>query len=245
MEIKTKKCIKCKQMKVLFEFYFLKNTNKYQNECICCNRIRRKEYYFKNKSSLSRTALEKYHKVLKHELKYKNYQKEYRETNKHKNKDVKKQYHKKYYQDNKKKFSQHNKIYRLENKECYKEYIKNYRKCRKNNDVTYKILLNLRCRLSCVIKNNSKSASTKELLGCTVEFLKKHLEMQFQDNMTWDNYGTGFNGRGMKEWHIDHIRPCASFYLIKEDEQQKCFHYSNLQPLWAKENLEKGSKRAN
>ena len=51
--------------------------------------------------------------------------------------------------------------------------------------------------------------------------------------MSWDNYG---------DWHIDHIRPCCSFDLSKIEEQEKCFHYSNLQPLWAEENMTKGGK---
>ena len=61
--------------------------------------------------------------------------------------------------------------------------------------------------------------------------------------MTWDNHGTGANGKGMKEWHIDHILPCCTFDLINENEQQKCFFYKNLQPLWAKENLQKNRKK--
>jgi len=65
--------------------------------------------------------------------------------------------------------------------------------------------------------------------------------MQFQDNMTWDNYGTGFNGRGMKEWHIDHIRPCASFYLNqkKNETTKSAFITVIYSPYGLKENLEK------
>jgi len=70
-----------------------------------------------------------------------------------------------------------------------------------------------------------------KLVGCSIDFLKQHLENKFKPGMSWKNYG---------KWHIDHIRPCASFDLRKPAEQKKCFHYSNLQPLWAKENLVKG-----
>jgi len=72
-----------------------------------------------------------------------------------------------------------------------------------------------------------------DLLGCTVEELRAHLEKQFKRGMSWSNYG---------RWHIDHIRPCASFDLTDPEQQRICFHYSNLQPLWAEENMRKGAK---
>jgi hypothetical protein len=78
-----------------------------------------------------------------------------------------------------------------------------------------------------------KSAKTLELVGCTVEDLRLFLEAEFVEGMTWDNYG---------EWHIDHMRPCASFNLEDPDEQKKCFHWTNLQPLWAQDNIRKGAK---
>ena len=93
----------------------------------------------------------------------------------------------------------------------------------------------MRCRLRGALAGTSKSAATLELLGCSVEELKKHLENQFVKGMTWNNYG-------LHGWHIDHIIPCASFDLTKEEEQRKCFHYTNLQPLWAKDNYAKGDK---
>jgi len=71
------------------------------------------------------------------------------------------------------------------------------------------------------------------LLGCSISFLKIFLEAKFKEGMTWENHG---------EWHIDHIKPCASFNLLNDDEQKKCFNYTNLQPLWALENLSKGFK---
>ena len=78
-----------------------------------------------------------------------------------------------------------------------------------------------------------KSKSTQELIGCDIEQLWIHLEKSFKSGMTRKNYG---------KWHVDHIIPCASFDLTKPEEQAKCFHYTNLQPLWASENLAKGSK---
>lgn len=92
----------------------------------------------------------------------------------------------------------------------------------------------LRSRLYTATKryNSSKCASTIELLGITMPKFIKYFESKFTDGMSWDNHG---------EWHIDHILPCASFDLTKKSEQKKCFHYTNLQPLWAHDNLSKSS----
>lgn len=93
-----------------------------------------------------------------------------------------------------------------------------------------KIKRNLRSRIIKLLKstNVKKMYHTFELIGCSPDEFKKHIEKQFTDGMTWDNYG---------EWHIDHIIPCFTFNLLEEDEQFKCFHYSNQRPLWAKDNL--------
>lgn len=93
----------------------------------------------------------------------------------------------------------------------------------------------LRRRMHQVLKRNRKSDHTVALLGCSVRYLIAHLEQQWQPGMSWANYG-------ISGWHIDHIRPCASFDLSDPDEQRKCFHFTNLQPLWAKENIIKGAK---
>jgi len=102
-------------------------------------------------------------------------------------------------------------------------------------DPTQKLLNSLRSRLSSLTKGGRKSASTMDLTGCTVEALRQHLEAQFTDGMSWTNYGRD-------GWHIDHIRPCASFDLTDPEQQRQCFHYSNLQPLWAADNIRKGAK---
>lgn len=96
-----------------------------------------------------------------------------------------------------------------------------------------KIAHSLRRRLWQYFKGNRKPASTLELLGCTFEELQAHLEKQFKPGMTWDNYGS---------WHIDHIKPLASFDLSNSDELKIATNYQNLQPLWAIDNLRKGAK---
>ena len=80
-----------------------------------------------------------------------------------------------------------------------------------------------------------KYGTTFDLIGCSSEFLRNHLKSQFTEGMTWENYG--YYG-----WHIDHIKPCASFDLSDIEQQKLCFHYSNLQPLWAKDNMKKRNK---
>jgi hypothetical protein len=73
------------------------------------------------------------------------------------------------------------------------------------------------------------------LVGCSITHLMRYIEQRFKPGMAWNNYG--------RVWHIDHIRPCSSFNLLKPSEQKKCFHYTNLQPLFAQENLSKNRKR--
>lgn len=82
-------------------------------------------------------------------------------------------------------------------------------------------------------QNIKKSARSEELLGCSIEEARIHIEQLFEPGMSWENHG---------EWHIDHIRPCCTFDLANADEQRQCCHYTNLQPLWAADNLSKGSK---
>lgn len=92
-----------------------------------------------------------------------------------------------------------------------------------------------RNRVNSALKNNQKSGHTLELLGCSVDFFRKHIESQFKEGMSWDNWSrTG--------WHIDHIKPCDSFNLKNPSEQRLCFNWSNQQPLWADENLKKSNK---
>lgn len=108
--------------------------------------------------------------------------------------------------------------------------VKRYR----DNNPHAKIAAACRRRVYRAVKGiGRKSAKTVILLGCTFPELKLHIEQQFRNGMSWDNYG---------QWEIDHIRPCVSFDLSIADEQRACFHYSNLQPLRKAENRIKWSK---
>ena len=94
---------------------------------------------------------------------------------------------------------------------------------------------NLRRRVSLALNGLNKSKSTIELLGCTIDEFKIYISNKFDSQMSWDNYG-------IYGWHIDHIIPCSSFDLTDPKQQKICFHYTNLQPLWAIDNLKKGNK---
>lgn len=262
--MKTKICSKCKIKKPLSEFHKSNQTKDgYKVYCKKCRSI-------KSNQTIKRETLAKNCKKLCPKCnKIKNFSEFNKETKRKygigvyckeciyiiakENKDRINNYYKKWAKNNKDKIKISNAKQRNKNKQYYKEYYKNnkeehlkkckiYSKNRRIKDIGFKILLNLRRRLAYAINGKDKSKKTTELLGCSIQQLKKYLESKFKSGMSWDNYGRGINGKGMQEWHIDHIIPCASFDLSKPEEQRKCFHYSNLQPLWAKENLEKSNK---
>jgi hypothetical protein len=89
------------------------------------------------------------------------------------------------------------------------------------------------------ILTQDKSMRTMEYTGCSLEELKVHLESQFQEGMTWDNYGTYTFDNDKSGWHIDHIIPCAAFNFEDILEQRACFYYLNLQPLCGGDNIKK------
>lgn len=105
---------------------------------------------------------------------------------------------------------------------------------RVQNDPNYRIARSLRNRLRDALKGKGirKAARTLDLLGCDAPTLRSRLESLWLPGMSWDNYG--FYG-----WHIDHIKPVASFDLTDPEQQRICFHWSNLQPLWGKDNQRK------
>ena len=100
-----------------------------------------------------------------------------------------------------------------------------------------KIQRSLRGRLRAAVKKQGakKFKTTFKLVGCSLQTLMKYLESKFKPGMSWENYG-------LLTWHIDHIKPVSKFNLLDPIEQRKCFHYTNLQPLWAKENIKKSAR---
>lgn len=99
-----------------------------------------------------------------------------------------------------------------------------------------RIRANLRRRIHKALKGICKSVGTMSLIGCSLNEFKVHLESRFKPGMTWENYGP--------VWHVDHIKPCAKFDLTDPEQQRFCFHWSNQQPLFARENMRKGDKYA-
>ena len=133
------------------------------------------------------------------------------------------------YQKNKEYFKQWQITWRKNNKHIINTYHRKYYK-----QPIQRAIRNLRHRIKDLIKNDN-DYSTK--IGCTGAFLKQYLQSKFQPGMTWENYGFGDN-----KWHIDHIIPLSSFDLTDIEQRKKANHYTNLQPLWQKDNLSKGSK---
>lgn len=124
--------------------------------------------------------------------------------------------------------SERDAIYYKQNKEKIVRRNVNYKKNRKKSDIGFKITEAVRSRVCCFLKNKLNKFSKE--IGCSSEQLKKHLESKFQSGMTWEN---------RSEWHIDHVYPLSKAYKEGPEAFAKACHYTNLQPLWAKDNLKK------
>lgn len=138
-----------------------------------------------------------------------------------------------YYQKNKEKKSKYDKDYYEKNRLKKNEYVRNYRKIKRKVNPTFKITESVRSRVKSYFRlNNIKNYNkTFDLVGCTPEELRTYLSNKFTEGMCWDNYG---------EWHIDHIIPLSS--AKTEEEIYELCHYTNLQPMWATENIKKSNK---
>lgn len=150
-----------------------------------------------------------------------------------KNRDEILAYGARYREENREKLRAHQKEYIKNNWDSKKEYMSRYFKERKANDPVFAMTLRLRSRMGIFFRKKgfTKPDTTYKLIGCSYVELAAHIESKFTDGMNWDN---------RSEWHIDHKIPLSSAKTI--DEVIPLFHYSNLQPLWAIDNMLKGSR---
>lgn len=218
-EIKTKKCNECGKIKPISEFNKKKH-GKYgvRGRCKICNSEIALEYYHDNKDRLNKMRRDNYGGK-------KEYHRERRENNR--------EYFVEYRKNNKERFSELGKKYRKNNKDKIRSHIKHKLK----NNPEFKLRMTLSRRILRGIKEqySEKAYSTIELLGCTIQEAREHLEKQFKKGMTWENHG-------QFGWHIDHRVPCSNFDLTDPEHQKACFHFTNLQPIWWRDNLEKADK---
>jgi hypothetical protein len=143
-----------------------------------------------------------------------------------------KTYRVKYYNENILSIRENKKIYREKNREYFTNYHRNYNVERRKKDILFRVKHNVRNRLWCAFKNgNWKKEGSEKLLGAKYEFVITYIESLFTKGMSWNNYG---------DWHIDHIIPLAN--AETKEEAEKLCNYKNLQPLWAFDNLSKGTK---
>lgn len=221
-----KLCPTCKQTKELTEFGKNKNRKDgYQRECKnCCHKHHDKHYYTK-KSPRLKENLKEGHKICtccKQELLLTNF-KPGKNGRFGVSSNCKDCFNKKWnsYQKRTGQNKRHNKLKRQTNPQ-------------------WKLKQVLRGRYLDALKRHTvggkvnKNHSAIELLGCSIEFYKQHLEQQFKPDMNWKNHG--------ELWEIDHIKPCAVFDLTDVNQQKECFNYINTQPLYKTDNRSKGDK---
>ena len=206
--MKTKKCNTCNLEKNISEFHKWKyGPDGYKRECKKCRKSETNKYYQNNSEKVKIRVSD------------------YRKKNLGKLKQSKKLIYKK----NKENILSANKKYRDENREKRNKYVRE----RKLTDPIFKLKhsMNSRIRVFMKTKNITKKNKTFDIVGCSPEELKEHLENQFTEGMTWENHGR-------YGWHIDHIIPLSS--ATTEDDIIKLCNYKNLQPLWAIDNIKKG-----
>jgi hypothetical protein len=148
------------------------------------------------------------------------------------NKDKIKEYHKQRYRDKEEKIKAQCKEYSEKNKAQRLLYSRKWQSEKYANDSVYRLKKILRARIAAALnlKLIVKQGLVVELLGCTIDNARKHLESQWLEGMNWNNHS-------LEGWHIDHIKPVSTFDLTDPEQQKQCFHYTNLRPLWSHTNL--------
>ena len=154
-----------------------------------------------------------------------------------KNKDKIKRTQKKYYAANAEKRRANTARWAKNNPDKFRETMRSSARRRYAKSKKFRIAINLRFRLREEIRKSKtkKAGNTFDLLGCSIGEFKEYIESRFLPGMSWENHS-------YRGWHLDHIRPVASFDLTDPAQQRICFHYTNFQPLWGVENMRKGAK---
>jgi len=155
----------------------------------------------------------------------------------YKNREKRLQYFSDWQKDNRDRLNDYHQKWREKNIDKHREYKRKYEKHRKDTDPLYKLISNFRTAIYQVLKesNVEKNGHYFDILGYTPEELILHLEKQFTEGMTWENYG---------EFHVDHKLPISSFNIkeIGDEEFMRCWGLENLQPMWGEENIRKSNK---
>lgn len=237
-------CTKCHKVFPNNDEFFNKKGRQYKDGrgklksyCKKCGLLMYEKFLSKNKDQVTNRRKDHYkNNIMEERLRVKRYREEHPWITKEyyaKNKEEIQKRAKEWRLENKDKIQDQNKAYR----DSHREEIKKYYEERMKSDPRFRITLALRSRVRSSLRsqNAKKTKHTLDLIGCSINGLKKHLESQFLPGMTWDNYG------GKIGWQIDHIRPCATFDLTKEEDQKECFNYKNLRPLWGIDNWKKNS----
>jgi hypothetical protein len=252
--ILKKTCTKCGVEKPIEEFPKRKiSKDGYRNRCILCTKEYNKKYNKENKEEIRKKE-----KIRNTNPKRIAWRSAYNE----KNREAKKEYNKKYHKENKESRAKYRKAYNEKNREAKKEYNKKYHKENKESIAVqrkkyyeenieeirkrdrHRYQTNINHRIHSNITGQIRRSVTvdrytfgkwREILGYTWEELKEHLESQFKDGMTWENYD---------EWHIDHIVPKSWFNIedVHDSALKECWALENLQPLWAYENISKNNR---
>ena len=220
-----KRCIKCKEEKPLEEFYKHKwSKNGRRNHCKECS----KQYRDNNREKISERG-KQYRDNNKEKIREKN--KRYRENNKEKIREIKKQYR----ENNKGKIREVNKQYYENNKEKILERNRHYRRQKRKNNPEFRLKASISSAFRRFLNGNKEKPTSEYLKQCgyTRKELMRHLEEQFDQNMTWDNYGS--------YWHVDHIIPQSVFDYKSEQHLKWCWSLENLRPLEAIENISKNN----
>lgn len=167
---------------------------------------------------------------------------EYKKEWKRRNKERERLNNKRWYEENKTFVAQRKAKFYLDHLEEEKSRTSKWKKNNKNkinnllkSNPSRRISQLIRSKICKLLSGKQKTSKTIDYLGCSFDDFIKHIEKQFLPNMNWSNYG-------LRGWHLDHIKPLALFDLTKDDEIRKAWHYTNLRPLWAKDNLAKGKK---